>query len=550
MSNIIAPDSAVITPDESIHDIWDLVNNAGMKCKHVDEYRSIDFLPQPHFKPIFKEMFAAGGHKRHIVLKPRRAFMTSCAVAHWLMFGAVVPHSRCYIINYTKKAGAELMRDVIKFFVQNCPMFNTGTAFSERVVFAHPEGESDITNIINARSGGGNIAHFTDFAKMVLDSAAKAEEALTGTIEALPKGGILVESTSAGNVGKFADMCRTGEEINRKGIKPHSLQFKLWFFPWFSRHLNRAAQTDMEDPEIDLIARMESDMEYQEYLSKLRTIKYHGAPLEERQICWHYQKWEAEPFNRDWNLMFQEHPTSVEEALMGDVDSQFLASTIQRIRGRGQIGDYREDGSPVYVSWDFGTNTSWTVMWFWQLMGEENTPKLIDFFRARKYQHGFYQGILERRGYNYAKLIFPHDAEHADSKNAENYTGEKGKSIKQKFYESGWRNIEVVPRIHRKREGFDASISYLLRCRFSDAKILEEGINGLASVRQRTNEHGEVVMGKDGGLVKDSSADIYDAFETGARYFLEIFNTRNKLAQDMGGLSDYYRQRAAQRGVY
>lgn len=72
----------------------------------------------------------------------------------------------------------------------------------------------------------------SEFGKTCARSPQKAEEVMTGTLNAVPINGcVTIESTGEGMDGYYADLCMSAIQRGNKDLS--ELEYELLFFPWF-----------------------------------------------------------------------------------------------------------------------------------------------------------------------------------------------------------------------------------------------------------------------------------------------------------------------------
>ena len=152
----------------------------------------------------------------------------------------------------------------------------------------------------------------------------------------------------------------------------------------------------------------------------------------------------------------------------------FLAETMRTLAENNMIGNYPPDNSETYVSFDFGSGKSvYTAMVFWQIVsdseggGDGMRLRVVDFYKAQQMDLEHYSAIMRGKGYNIVKLILPHDAEHKDSKNANNLTVARQTSIAEKLDALGWRNIQIIPKTNSKMSEVETTKNILHRTFFN-----------------------------------------------------------------------------------
>ena len=535
-------------------DLWDVLAHLNLKVKHIDSQMLFPFHPEPLYAPMFHEAFG-GGHKRWIVLKSRRMFMSSHIFLLSLLYAKVRPGAINFYANWNRRMGVQFWDDWVKSVIMNNSglnpgdpvIFRDGEAFKDSVIFNKGEAnQSIVSNAQSVRSLSGNLLHISDYAKMADDTPALAKEMLTGSMESMPRGIILVESTAASPVGHFAQMAYEAIDRRKRGIPTIGEDFKCAFFPWYIKKLNNLPPSEIPEA----TRRMEEDNEFMEYFHR----QSHQFPqIAKEQWAWYHSKFNGAAFRRSWSELWQEHPTTEDEAFYGDRNAMFLAETMRTLTENNMIGNYPPDNSETYVSFDFGSGDSvYTAMVFWQVVSDQHGGgdgmrlRVVDFYKAQQMDLQHYSAMMNSKGYNIVKLILPHDAEHKNSKNAENLTGAKNTSIGEKLNAFGWRNIKYIPKTNNKMSEVDTTKTILHRTFFNNnahAISCSKGLLDMLRGIKRKIDSNLNVMPE---IVRDNvgSRDSYDALECGARYFHEFHHS----ASASPAMSDYLAQRFAEIG--
>lgn len=162
----------------------------------------------------------------------------------------------------------------------------------------------------------------------------------------------------------------------------------------------------------------------------------------------------------------QEFECSFEAAIVGAYYGRQMANA----QSEGRITGVPYDAmARVWTAWDLGIRDSLAI-WFCQLVGRE--VRLIDYYEATGVDLGHYVRELDKRPYNYAGDILPHDAEVRELGT--------GKS-RREILEGLGRKVTLAPNL-RVEDGIEASRMLLTRCWF-DAKRCERGVDALKLYR-------------------------------------------------------------------
>lgn len=334
--------------------IWEMMDNGKWILQSLKTKGPMRWRPNPLYKPIFDTAFAAPEnkpHKRHVILKARRMYMTSHIMVASMCLASLRPSLRNGFINHGKDAGLDLLQQMGGYIAAQSDLgFNCEVVANQMRISHEGQPPSIIEAILNFRSMTGNLAHYTDFAKMSLDFPVKAQESLAGTLGSMPHGWVFIESTAAGRIGQFAQICNTAIQLQKEGIEPAQNDFKIWFFPWYQRVENT----------LDIESRGNRSR-HSELTSYFKEMEHLG--WSESQKWWYENTWNNAPISMNWTTMFSEHPSTIEEAFQANTEAMFIAQEINRAINSGRVGDFGDNGRPVHVAWDFG-KTAYTVLLF------------------------------------------------------------------------------------------------------------------------------------------------------------------------------------------
>lgn len=307
-----------------------------------------------------------------------------------------------------------------------------------------PNGSS-ISVSTSSRSGTVNYLHISEFGYICQKYPDKAQEIVTGAINSVhPKEGavnmVSIESTAAGREGYFYDFCMEADKLRKEGKDLTTMDWKLFFFPWYM------------DDKYFLDETFIIDAEFQKYFRGLKDR--HNIDLTDGQKRWYIKK---KKFNRE-NMM-AEYPSTLDEAFSVSIEGAYYSNQMSRVYEQGRIQNVPVvENVPVDVWFDLGMN-DFTVMVFSQTVGA--TIRFVDLY----YNHGegleHYVKVLEDRKYRYGKFVLPHDVEVRDLST--------GVSRKQKLYSLGLTNITVAPKTSIQ-DGIEKVRSNFSRFLFDETK--------------------------------------------------------------------------------
>ena len=312
------------------------------------------------------------------------------------------------------------------------------------------------------RGGTYNILHVSEYGKIAHKYPDKAEEIVAGAFNTIQAGQqIFVESThEGGKGGRFYELC-----VNSMGKKDEELtklDFKFLFFPWFNLPEYRLKS----DHTI-------VDEETTRYLDTIE--KYHGITLDKEQRIWYFKKKIQQGFK-----IYQEFPSTVEEAFMVEVSGAFYAKQMGRARAEKRITRVPHDPSvPVYTFWDLGLDM--TSVWFVQFIGREIS--VINYYENDDEDIHHFIAYLDqyqrRTNCRWGKHMLPHDGKRRSVVDTKN-------TVLSIFQDQGLPVDRVVSDYSLMSE-IEQVRQTLPKCVF-DENECERGITVLESYHQKWNE--------------------------------------------------------------
>jgi hypothetical protein len=326
------------------------------------------------------------------------------------------------IIAHTEKDMKKIFKNKIKFAWDNLhpwlkkkigePDTNTANELS------FPNG-GIVSVALSSRSDTVQFLHISEFGKICAKFPDKAEEIVTGAINAVHAGNMVsIESTAEGREGYFYDFVHDSEKKRKEGRELTPLDFKIFFFPWWI------------DNRYILDGNFAFSREQIEYFKKLEQKE--GIKLTDEQKRWYIKKKEIQK-----DKMFQEYPSTLEEAFSVTTEGAYYAHEMNLIYQQNRIRVLPVvDGVKVDTWWDLGMD-DFTVIIFVQTVGPQ--IRIVDVYYNRGYKLAHYVDVLKEKKYSYGRHIFPHDIEVKDYST--------GITRKQTLYELGLFNVIVAPKL-------------------------------------------------------------------------------------------------------
>jgi len=314
------------------------------------------------------------------------------------------------------------------------------------------------------RSGTCQLLHISEFGKIAAKHPEKAEEIVTGSLEAASSHDafIFIESTAEGHSGYFFDYCKMAREnnvaVDRGDMILSKLDWKFHFFPWFRKDTNRI------DTQPVLIGKTD-----QEYFEKVEGLM--GVTLDDSQKMWYIHR-----RRQLGDKMKREHPSYPDEAFEQTLEGAYFTAQFRAIRSQGRICSVPVvDGVCVDTWWDLGMDDT-TVIWFSQNVGRE--LHFVDYHEENGEGLAHYKAVLDAKGYRYGKHYAPHDI----------MVRELGTGT-SRFETAAKLGIPftVVQRVGDKLDAIEAARNLLSICWFDSANC-EVGVDHLESYRKEWDE--------------------------------------------------------------
>lgn len=449
--------------------MWRLCSGALYKIIIKGDSEDDDGLVLP-FKPNrAQRRFIARLHHRNIILKARQLGFTTLIAIAWLDHALFNPNSRCGIIAQDRDTAEAIFRDKVKFAYDNLPpalraAMPLVNCTKSEMLFGH--NNSSIRVATSVRGGTIHRLHISEFGKICAKFPDKAAEVVTGSIPAVPKSGILVvESTAEGREGEFYGMTQRAIALDQLGAPLTARDYRFHFFAWWQEPNYRmpADEGKLTDKDREYFAQIEA---------KMRTT------LDPEQRAWYVATRDADFAERP-ERMWQEYPSTPEEAFQVSTEGTYYAVQLARARKEGRIGAVKHmDGIPVNTFWDIG-NSDGTAIWFHQRVGTRD--HFIKFIEGWGEPYGHFVSEMQKLGWVWGRHYLPHDGAHVRQGMDTNLAPE------QMLYKLGLRNIEIVQRVDELQHGIqkvrDSFSNYLF-----DETECKEGLIHIERYRKRWNE--------------------------------------------------------------
>lgn len=341
-------------------------------------------------------------HNRKLILKARQLGMSTFAVLDFLDDALFNENLACGIVSYSLEHAQHIFKRIIGHALDTFPhelkeLCGILSRSAREITFNNG---SFVRVDTSLRGGAYPNVLVSEFGKTCARSPLKAEEVITGTLQAVPAHGkITIESTGEGNEGYFADMCH--QAVTRGNDNLALLEYHLFFYPWY------------REPSYVLESHINIPLDLQEYFAKLEAEQ-------KITLSQHQKNWYGLQRMILGDKLRQEFPSNVSEAFLSSSDAYYFASSIEQAyqSSRCISSQIFDPLASVYVSADIGINDL-TVLIFFQVVHGE--IRIIDYYSDSGKGVDFYaRFLLHDKKYLIKTIFLPHDAGHRDGIIVEN----------------------------------------------------------------------------------------------------------------------------------
>jgi hypothetical protein len=439
----------------------------------------------------------------NLVLKARQLGVTTFSCIFGLDLCLFNSNTQALIVAHNKDEAEEFFHQKVKYAYDNLPValqasVEADTKRTNRLRFSNG---SSIRVATSGRSGTFQFVHISEFGKLCAKYPDKANEIVSGTLNAIHPGKIvIIESTAEGREGHFYDYSENAKQLQDKKAKLTALDPKFFFFAWWKNPLNYL------DPEGVVLYEHN-----RQYFSDLK-IRY-GIKLTPGQKAWYVKK--LNQLGQD--LMWQEHPSIPEEAFYAAIEGSYFKEQLKKARLEQRITSVPwNENYLVNTWWDLGYNDV-NAIWFTQDIGRE--LRLIDYYENSGEGLLHYINYLrDEKPYRYGSHTAPHDIM------VHEYT--TGKTRKKFAADQGF-NFKVAPRTSKETQ-IEASRMFLGICYFDEEKC-DQGLKCLESYRKEWDE-------KKGTYKKNplhdwasNGADAFHTLSISHRFRPQVQNMRDSM---------------------
>lgn len=426
----------------------------------ASEAFSMPFNPNRAQRRFIKRLW-----HRNIILKARQLGFTTLIAIMWLDHALFNTDQRCGIIAQDRDAAEAIFRDKVKYAYQNLPLeirerFPLARDSATELLFAH--NNSSVRVATSMRSGTIHRLHISEFGKICAKFPDKAKEVMTGSIPAVPTNGILViESTAEGANGEFYELSTRSQAQHFSHSVLTQRDYRFHFYAWWQEPNYRMDMT---------IVVVSNEMH--EYFDAVEQEM--DCRIDPEQRAWYVATQQADFPGRE-ERMWQEYPSSPNEAFQQSTEGHYYAKTMVALTKRGGICDVPVLDLPVYTFWDIG-NSDGCAIWFSQsLRGED---RFINYYEEHNEDLRHYVRHLQGLGYVFGKHFLPHDADHKR-------LGDFNKSTKQLLQAlMPGQQFVVVPRITELQTGINTTRKHVKAAWF-DRERCSFGLERIRGYRKK-----------------------------------------------------------------
>ena len=439
-----------------------------------------------------QKLLYLGMHYLNLILKSRQHGITTFVCLLFLDTCMFNSNTHACIIAHNKDDAKDFFTKKIMYAYNSLPALIRNNITAKRastseLMFSNG---SSIRVTTSGRSGTYQLVHISEFGKICAKYPHKAQEIITGTLNAVHRGQLVfIESTAEGREGKFYEMSTEAQKLRDTMGMLTQLDWKFFFFGWMDNPLNQ-----MKTEEALTVPITER---FKKYFEKVEVALKRRIPIE-------FKAWYIKSERDQGELMFQEHPSTPEEAFMQSIKGVYYARQMLWLRKKNRI--LKLDAQPNYsvdTWWDIGFNDT-NAIWFVQTIGM--MIHVIDYYENSGEGLGHYAEYLKERaeefGYKYGTHYTPHDMsvhDYSIGRTRQDYAKDLGLKVR------------VVEKLG-VQSGIEAVRKILPYCVF-DIEKADKGIICLESYRKEWDEKKAAYRKNP---YHDHASNGADAFRTGA----------------------------------
>lgn len=405
---------------------------------------------------------------RNIILKARQLGFTTLIAILWLDHALFNADQRCGIIAQDREAAEVIFRDKVKLAYQRLPealrqAMPLARDSATELLFGH--NNSSIRVATSMRSGTIHRLHISEFGKICAKYPDKAAEVVTGSLPAVPLDGIaIIESTAEGRDGEFYTMTQRANGHAEAKTNLTERDYRFHFYPWY------------DEPSYRVAGEVAISPEEHKYFDQVEAAR--GVVIDAEQRKWYIATRDAD-FSGDAERMWQEYPSTPDEAFQVSTEGTYYAQQMAAARKSGRITVVpHAQGVPVNTFWDIG-NSDGTAIWLHQKVGLSH--RFIGFIEGWGEPYDYYVQQLQKLGYVWGTHYLPHDAAHKRQQGL--VVASPADMLKKLAIGGKW---EIVPVVSEVTHGIQLVRNVFSQCWF-DAAACKKGIEHLDAYRKTWN---------------------------------------------------------------
>ena len=194
------------------------------------------------------------------------------------------------------------------------------------------------------------------------------------------------------------------------------------------------------------------------------------------QRAWYIATKQAD-FSGAEERMWQEYPSTPDEAFQLSTEGNYYAKDMAALRKRGGICDVLVLDAPVNTFWDIGRSDGCAIWFHQELRGED---RFINYLEAHNEDLRFYVAELRKLGYLFGTHYLPHDANHKRLSDYNKSTKEQLQALMP------GETFQIVPLITQLITGIQATRKHLKTAYFDKTRC-KQGIARIEGYRKRFN---------------------------------------------------------------
>ena len=411
-----------------------------------------------------QENFLDNMHNRNIALKARQLGMSTFAVLYFLDEVLFNENLASGIVSYSVEHAKHIFKKIIGHALDTLPkeIKHLAGIVQRSAREVNFNNGSSLRVDTTLRGGSYPLVLISEFGKTCARNPQKAEEVITGTLQAVPKNGtVIIESTAEGTEGYFAEMVMESVRRGNENLSP--LEYKLFFYNW------------LEEPSYTLEEKVKYDVSLTDYFDKVEIETG-------RKILQGQRNWYAVQSILLGDKIKQEFPSTVSESFLSSSDAFYFAEAISIAYAENRVlySALYDALLPVYVAMDIGVNDLTVIVFFQVAHGE---VRIIDYYEDKNKGVDFYaKFLLQDKKYLYNTIFLPHDSTKRDPLDTAN---SYERDFRRLFTGTNTRFL-VLDRMDKQLSISHAKIM-INRCVFNASKV-KKYLDRLSKYRKTWNE--------------------------------------------------------------